>query len=131
VCRGHGHGGHHDAGLSGGPRLGQATSLRSVRFAADGLDRTAAPPGARNYVMASRQTVAHGAERIGSSSKESRRYDPISSGATDDHDVERGLARRAIIATNRYERSFARSLDKLHASSSPASWRRSDGFARR
>jgi hypothetical protein len=50
--------GHHDAKLSGGPRLGQATPLRSVRFAAHGLDRTAVPPGTRNYVMASRMTVA-------------------------------------------------------------------------
>jgi hypothetical protein len=52
-------GGHHDARLSGGPRPRQATPLRSVRFAAGGLDRTAAPPGARNYVMSSRLTVAH------------------------------------------------------------------------
>jgi hypothetical protein len=59
VQHGRVHGGHHDARLSGGPRLGQATSLRSVRYAAHGLDRTAAPPGARNYVMASRLTVAH------------------------------------------------------------------------
>ena len=74
------HGGHHDAGLSGGPQFNQATSLRFVRFAAGGLDRTAAPPRARNYVMASRLTVAR-AERIGSSSKESQRYDPISRAA--------------------------------------------------
>jgi hypothetical protein len=40
------HRGHHDARLSGGPRPGQATPLRSVPFGAIGLDRTAAPPGA-------------------------------------------------------------------------------------
>jgi hypothetical protein len=39
--------------------------------------------------------------------------------------VERSLARRAIIVTNRCERSFARSLDKRHASFLPASWQRS------
>jgi hypothetical protein len=72
---------HHDARLSGGPRLGQATPLRSVRFAAYGLDRSAAPPGVRKCVMASRLTVATRAERKGSSSRESRRYDPIPSAA--------------------------------------------------
>ena len=35
-----------------------------------------------------------------------------------------GLVRREIIAMNRFERSFARSLDKPHASCSRASWRR-------
>ena len=34
--------------------------------------------------------------------------------------------RRAIIAMNRSERSFARSLDKPHASCSRGSWRRND-----
>jgi hypothetical protein len=38
--------------------------------------------------------------------------------------VERYLARRGIIATNRCERWFARSLDKPHASCSRANWRR-------
>jgi hypothetical protein len=61
VCRGHAYGGHHDARLSGGRRLGQATPLRFVRFAADGLDRTAAPPGARKYVMASMQPAVRAA----------------------------------------------------------------------
>jgi hypothetical protein len=61
-----------------GPRLGQATPLRAVRFAAHGLDRTAAPPGTRNYVMASRMTVALMRIALDSSSKESRRYDPTS-----------------------------------------------------
>jgi hypothetical protein len=57
---GHGrvHEGHHNATLSGGPRFRQATSLRSVRFAACGLDRTAAPPGLGNYVMAPGLTAA-------------------------------------------------------------------------
>jgi hypothetical protein len=58
VRHGRMHAGHHDAGLSGGPRLGQATPLRFVRFAADGLDRIAASPVFGNYVMASRLTVA-------------------------------------------------------------------------
>jgi hypothetical protein len=39
--------------------------------------------------------------------------------------------RRAIIATNRCERSFARSLDKPHASFSRASWRRDDRIDQR
>jgi hypothetical protein len=44
----------------------------------------------------------------------------------DDHDVERKLARRVIIETSRCGRSSARSLDKPHASSSSANWRRDD-----
>jgi hypothetical protein len=60
---------------------------------------------------------------MGSSSKESRRYDPISkSGAIDDPGAERELACRAIVATSRCGRSFARSLGKPHGSSSRASW---------
>lgn len=58
VRHGRVHGGHHDTRLPGGPRPGQATPLRSVRFAAHGLDRTAAPPVFGNYVMTSRLTVA-------------------------------------------------------------------------
>jgi hypothetical protein len=38
--------------------------------------------------------------------------------------VERYLIRCEIIATNRCERSFARSLGKPHVSSSRATWRR-------
>jgi hypothetical protein len=34
-----------------------------------------------------------------------------------------GLVRRESIAMNRFERSFARSLDRPHASCSRASWR--------
>src|SRR5690606_30137456 len=75
------HGGHHVARLSGGPRPGQATPLRSVRFAAFGLDRTVAPPGVRKCVMTSGLTVASLAQHMGSSSRESRRYDPIPSAA--------------------------------------------------
>ena len=75
------HRGHHDARLSGGPRPGQATPLRSVPFGAIGLDRTAAPPVFGNYVMAFRLTVALMRDRTDSPSKESRRYDPISRAA--------------------------------------------------
>ena len=121
------HGGHHDARLSGGPRLGQATPLRSVPCGAYGLDRTAAPPEFGNYVMASRLTVALMRDRIDSSSKESRRYDPISRAAQSASATRNTtLVRRAIVAMNRCERSFARSLDKPHASCSRASWRRND-----
>ena len=118
-------GGHHDASLSGGPQFGQATPLRSVRFAAGGLDRTAAPPGARKLrdgLQADRRT---GVERIASSSKESRRYDPISRAAQSITAVH-SLARRAIVATRRFERSFAHSLDRPHASYSRASCSRNE-----
>jgi hypothetical protein len=40
-------------------------------------------------------------------------------------DGERRLARRAIMATNHCERSFARSRAKPHVSSSRARWQRS------
>jgi hypothetical protein len=44
----------------------------------------------------------------------------------DDHGAECELARRAIFATSRCERSFGRSLDRPHAKSSRASWQRND-----
>ena len=40
-------GGHHDNGLSGGPRPSQATPLRSVRSRGSGLDRASAAPNLR------------------------------------------------------------------------------------
>ena len=39
--------GHHDNGLSGGPRPSQATPLRSVRSRGSGLDRASAAPNLR------------------------------------------------------------------------------------
>jgi hypothetical protein len=41
----------------------------------------------------------------------------------DDHGAEGELARRAIVAMSRCERSFARSHDRRRVSTSRASWR--------
>jgi hypothetical protein len=41
-------------------------------------------------------------------------------------DAERDERRRAIVAMNRCDRSFARSHDRPHANSLRASWRRND-----
>jgi hypothetical protein len=51
---------------------------------------------------------------------------PLESGAIDGHVAAHRLARSTSVARNRCERLFARSLDKPHASSSRASWRRND-----
>jgi len=60
-------------------------------------------------------------ERIDSSSKESWRYaSELESSATDKRDVA-GLIQREVVAMNRSERSFARSLGRPHASCSRAS----------
>jgi len=72
--------------------------------------------------MAARLTVALMRTALGSSLKESRRYDPISRAAQSARDVA-GLIRSKIVAMNRSERSFARSLGRPHASYSRASWR--------
>jgi hypothetical protein len=42
------------------------------------------------------------------------------------HVAAHRLTRSTSVVTNRCERSFARSLDKPHANSSRASWRRND-----